>query len=71
MAARTERARAWFLSHQPRATEERVSQLLGASWTGADQATLQKMAGELKATQQTDGGWNSHDGRSSDAYSTG
>jgi ankyrin repeat protein len=69
--ARAERARSWLLSHQPHATEERVYQLMGARWAGADQATLQKLAAELKATQQPDGGWNSLDGRASDAYSTG
>jgi ankyrin repeat protein len=69
--ARAERARSWLLSHQPHATEERVYQLLGARWAGADQATLQTLAAELKTTQQSDGGWNSLDGRSSDAYSTG
>jgi ankyrin repeat protein len=69
--ARSARARTWLLSHQPRATEERAHQLLGASWSGADQATLQKMAAALKTTQQSDGGWNSLDGRASDAYSTG
>jgi len=44
---------------------------MGAFWAAADQATLRKLAGELKATQQADGGWSSLDGRSSDAYSTG
>ncbi|MGP0076456.1 MAG: ankyrin repeat domain-containing protein [Bryobacteraceae bacterium] len=65
------RARVWLLSHQPRATEERVYQMLGASWAGAGQVAIKKMAGELKAAQQADGGWNSLDGRPSDAYSTG
>ncbi len=69
--ARAERARSWLLAHQPHATEERVYQLMGARWAGADQVTLQKLAAELKATQQSDGGWNSLDGRPSDAYSTG
>ena len=69
--ARAEHARSWLLSHQPRATEEHVYQLMGASWAGADQATLQKLAADLKATQQADGGWNSLDGRFRDAYSTG
>jgi len=69
--ARAARARNWLVSHQPRATEERVDQLLGTNWSGADQSTLQKMAAGLKATQQTDGGWSSLDGRASDAYSTG
>jgi ankyrin repeat protein len=69
--ARAERARSWLLSHQPHATEERVYQLFGTSWAGADPATLQKLAAELKAAQQADGGWNSLEGRASDAYSTG
>ena len=69
--ARAARARGWLLSHEPHATEERVYQLLGASWAAADQSSLRKMAAGLKATQQADGGWNSLDGRSSDAYSTG
>jgi ankyrin repeat protein len=69
--AREGRARKWLLSHQPGATEERVYQLLGASWAEAGQVAIRKMAGELKATQQADGGWNSLDGRPSDAYSTG
>jgi ankyrin repeat protein len=69
--ARAERARSWLLSHQPHATEERVYQLMGARWAGADQTTLQKLSDGLKATQQSDGGWNSLDGRSGDAYSTG
>lgn len=68
---RTARARAWLLSHLPRATEERAYQLLGASWAGAERAATMKMAGALKATQQADGGWSSLDGGSTDAYSTG
>jgi ankyrin repeat protein len=71
VAARLVRARNWLLSHQPRATEERVDQLLGAYWAAADHASLLRMAAGLKATQQADGGWSSLDGRSSDAYSTG
>jgi ankyrin repeat protein len=69
--AQVAHALSWLLTHQPRATEERVDQLQGARWAGADQAARQKMADQLKATQGTDGGWSSLDGRSSDAYSTG
>ena len=69
--ARAARVRNWLVAHQPRTTEERVYQLRGASWAGADRATLQRMAAGLKASQQADGGWSSLDGRSSDAYSTG
>ncbi|HZT33096.1 MAG TPA: ankyrin repeat domain-containing protein [Bryobacteraceae bacterium] len=71
MQARLARARAWLLSHEPRATEERAFQLLGAHWAGADPAALSRMAAALEAAQQADGGWNSLEGRSSDAYSTG
>jgi ankyrin repeat protein len=69
--ARVARARAWLLSHTPRNTEERSFQIFGACVTGRDHAILAKLAGELKATQQSDGGWASLDGRTSDAYSTG
>jgi hypothetical protein len=69
--ARVARARTWLTSRQPHATEERVDQLLGAAWADADRPTLRKMAAGLEATQQADGGWNSLDGRPSDAYSTG
>jgi ankyrin repeat protein len=69
--ARVQRARAWLLSHTPRTTEERVFQIFGACVTGHDHAVLEKLVGELKGTQQHDGGWASLDGRTSDAYSTG
>jgi ankyrin repeat protein len=69
--ARIMRARNWLASHSPRNTEERTYQLLGLSWATADRANLDGAARALVATQQPDGGWNSLDGRSSDAYSTG
>jgi ankyrin repeat protein len=68
---RVEWALVWLLSHEPGCTEERVFQLRGAHWAGADSAALQKMATKLQATQRSDGGWNSAEGRESDAYSTG
>lgn len=71
VAARAARARTWLLAHQPHATEERVYQLMGAYWARADRAELKRMAGELMAEQQPDGGWASLEGRESDAYSTG
>lgn len=71
MGARAARAKDWLLTHQARATEERAYQLMGTKWAGADDGALERIATELKATQQDDGGWNSVDGRASDAYSTG
>ena len=68
---RTALALTWLTSHEPRCTEERVAQLRGAAWAGADPEAIRKMAAGLKATQRSDGGWNSLNGRMSDAYSTG
>jgi ankyrin repeat protein len=68
--ARTAKARAWFLAHKPGTTEERVYWLIGAREAGVDQAALAKMSSELRYTQRPDGGWDSLDGRPSDAYST-
>jgi ankyrin repeat protein len=64
------RARTFLESRQARATEERTYQLLGLKWAGADRATLQKLARELKAAQRPDGGWGAFPGRDSDAYAT-
>src|SRR5580692_10611613 len=71
VAGRVARARAWLLANTPRDTEERTWQLLGLSWAGGnDKAFIDKAARALAATQLPDGGWNSIEGRPSDAYST-
>ena len=64
------RARAFLEGRPTRETEERSYQLLGLGWAGAARTTLQKLARDLKAAQRPDGGWNSVNGRDSDAYST-
>jgi ankyrin repeat protein len=69
--ARVARARAWLLSHTPRTTEERAFQIFGVCLTGEDQKIVPRLAHDLEATQQPDGGWNSRSGLPSDAYSTG
>lgn len=68
---RTDRARAWLLSVQPRDTEDRASQIFGALEAGADRAALASMASALVAEQRADGGWAQLPTRSSDAYATG
>jgi ankyrin repeat protein len=68
---RIQRARTWLLSHRARTTEERAWQIFGVCISGGDHAAADRLARELKATQRTDGGWASLDGRPSDAYSTG
>ena len=70
--ARVAHARTWLLSYAPRDTEERTYQLFGLLWSGGgDPAARRKLAQELMTTQRADGGWNSLDGRASEAYSTG
>jgi len=63
-------AQKWLLANKPRNTEERSYQLMGLHWTGVGEAVLAQVAKALLATQQQDGGWQSVDGRPSDAYST-
>ena len=69
--ARVNRAVAWMRSHTTINTEDRTYQLLGLWWGGADPRERKELAARLLATQRADGGWNSRDGRDSDAYSTG
>jgi len=64
------KARTFLEGRTTRDTEERSYQLLGLRWAGAARSTLQKLARDLKAAQRPDGGWNSVNGRDSDAYST-
>jgi len=69
--ARVQKAREWLESQQARDTEERSEQLMGLLWSGAAADQRARLAAQLIATQQSDGGWNSLAGRASEAYSTG
>lgn len=69
--ARIERAQDWLAAVKARDTEEKAYQLFGLQWTGAERGLLDRLARELAAAQQSDGGWAALDGRQSDAYSTG
>jgi hypothetical protein len=68
--ARIDQARTWHASAQARVTEDRSVQLLGLTWAGAVRARLDRFARELKAAQQSGGGWSSHDSLASEAYSS-
>jgi ankyrin repeat protein len=70
VARRLIAARRWLLNHHPRDTEERTFQLMGLHWTGANRAQLALAGKALLAQQRADGGWQSVEGRASDAYST-
>jgi ankyrin repeat protein len=69
--ARIGRAAAWLAAQAPLSTEERVMQLLGLSWAGADQPLRDKRLRELSGLQRRDGGWAQTPNLPSDAYATG
>lgn len=64
-------ARQWLIKTTPQSNEDRAFQLFGLHWSGADNATKQKAAAQLLATQRGDGGWAQLASMQSDAYSTG
>ena len=64
------RARKFLESREAKATEEQAYRIIGLKWAGADRATLQRFARELKAAQRPDGGWGALAGRASDPYAT-
>jgi ankyrin repeat protein len=68
---RVRRARGWLLKAHPQTIEDRVFQLFGLYWTGADLGLRKRLAQQLLAQQQKDGGWSQLQGLASDAYSTG
>jgi hypothetical protein len=69
--ARIRKAQNWLEVSVARSTEERSQQLMALSWAGSSQTVRSKLAQELVATQQSDGGWSSTEAGNSDAYSTG
>ena len=70
-ASRLRRAHDWLSKATPLTTEDRVYQLLGLDWTGADRAAIQKVAKKLLDQQREDGGWAQLTSMASDSYATG
>jgi len=69
--SRLRRAREWLLNARPRTTEDRIFQLLGLRWTGADEKVVKDAARRLLSEQREDGGWSQLPALASDAYETG
>jgi hypothetical protein len=65
-----ERARAWFLSHEPANTEDATYKLLGLLWTEAPMEDRSTAAAALLKGQRDDGGWAQTAAMQSDAYAT-
>jgi len=68
---RVRRAAAWLAAQTPVSTEDRVMQMLGLHWAGAEPRKLQNRTRALVATQRPDGGWAQTPYLSSDAYASG
>ncbi len=68
---RVAEARQWLLKNEARTNEDRVFQLLGLHWSGAQPPALRPFTARLRAEQRADGGWSQLPGMTSDAYATG
>jgi squalene cyclase len=71
LSGRIHSAVAWLVAQQPHSTEERIMQLLGLAWAGANRPLREARTRELKALQRSDGGWGQTPNLVSDAYATG
>ena len=65
------RAATWLAASEPRTNEDRVFQLRGLAWSGANAAQLKPLAERVIARQRADGGWSQLSRLESDAYATG
>jgi ankyrin repeat protein len=61
----------WLESSKPVTNEDRVFELLGLYWGGANRKLIKNAAAGLLASQHADGGWSQLTTLSSDAYATG
>jgi len=68
---RVDKAHAWLLATPAKGVEDQSSKLLGLNWSGGSKAELSKVAAELIAGQNADGGWSQMPNTPSDAYATG
>lgn len=64
-------AREFFEKQEVFTTDDRIFQLLGLHWAGAEERKIARAARELAALQRGDGGWAQLPTLESDAYATG
>lgn len=71
IAERVGRAADWLAKQAPQSTQERMMQILGLKWAGAQPGLRETRTKELIALQRPDGGWAQTPSLASDAYATG
>jgi ankyrin repeat protein len=71
IAERVRRAADWLSKELPRSSQDRMMQILGLRWAGAQAGLRETRTKELIALQRPDGGWAQTPYLASDAYATG
>jgi ankyrin repeat protein len=65
------RARQWLLAAPPKSAEERAMRLMGLVWTDAPRASVEAAIAQIRAQQESSGGWSQFARTGPDAYATG
>ena len=71
IAERVGRAADWLAKNPPQSNQDRMMQILGLKWAGAQAGLRETRTKELIALQRPDGGWAQTPYLASDAYATG
>jgi N-acyl-D-amino-acid deacylase len=65
------RAQQWLLAAQPKSAEERGMRLMGLVWTKAPRPHVETAIRDIRAHQESGGGWSQFGRTAPDAYATG
>jgi ankyrin repeat protein len=65
------RARQWLVAAEPASAEERAMRLMGLVWTRAPRPRIEAALREVRAQQESAGGWSQFGRTDPDAYATG
>ncbi|HEY3159802.1 MAG TPA: ankyrin repeat domain-containing protein, partial [Vicinamibacterales bacterium] len=65
------RAQQWLLAAEPKSAEERGMRLMGLVWTNAARPRVEAAIRDVRAQQETGGGWSQFGRTAPDAYATG
>jgi ankyrin repeat protein len=65
------RAQQWLLAAEPKSAEERGMRLMGLVWTKAPRPRIEAAMRDVRAHQESGGGWSQFGRTAPDAYATG